>query len=125
MSGWQVAQEQMAEKSQIKALGIGDQAGGVSMALGICAALFERTRSGKGQLIEISMQEALMGFMTEVFHSHFEQRPVGQPPKECADGEYAFHLPDIRDDLWQELTTALGEPEAASDPRFSTRRARR
>jgi crotonobetainyl-CoA:carnitine CoA-transferase CaiB-like acyl-CoA transferase len=125
MSGWQVAQEQMAEKEQIKALGIGDQAGGVSMALGICAALFERATSGKGQLIEISMQEALMGFMTEVFHSHFEGRTVGQPPKQCADGEYAFHLPDTPDDLWNELTAALGEPEAATDPRFSTRKARR
>jgi crotonobetainyl-CoA:carnitine CoA-transferase CaiB-like acyl-CoA transferase len=125
ITGWHHAAEEMAATSGVKILGIGDQASGVSMALGICAALYERERSGRGQTIEVSMQEALLGFMTEVFHTHFEQQRVAQPPKECADGHYAFHLPDITDGLWARLCAAMGEPDLATGEMFGTAGARR
>ncbi|HEX9274640.1 MAG TPA: CoA transferase, partial [Candidatus Binatia bacterium] len=38
-----------------KALGVGDEAAGVSMALGILAALHARERSGEGQKVVVSM----------------------------------------------------------------------
>ncbi len=125
MSGWQFAAQELAGKPGFKALGIGDEAAGFSMALAVCAALYAREQTGKGQKIEISMQEALMGFMVSTFHTLFEGRKVGQPPKECADGHYAFHLPDVSDELWGKLCTAMGTPEVAKDPRFATNKARR
>lgn len=125
ITGWQHAAQERAGKPGMKVLGIGDQASGVSMAVGVCAALYERERSGVGQVIEVSMQEALLGFMTQVFHTHFEGRSVGQPPKQCLDGYYTFHLPDISDELWKRLCAAMGEPELGTDARFSSPHARR
>ncbi|MBI2997795.1 MAG: CoA transferase [Deltaproteobacteria bacterium] len=124
-SGWQNAAHELAHKPGIRALGIGDEAAGVSLALGICAALYARERTGRGQKIEVAMQEALMGFMVSSFHTYFENRPVAQPPKQCADGYYAFHLPDLPDELWRRLATAMGRPELPEDPRYASAKARR
>ncbi len=125
MSGWQHTAHELAGKPGMKAMGIGDEAAGFSVALAVCAALYAREQTGKGQKIEVSMQEALMGFMVSAFHTLFEGRKVGQPPKECADGHYAFHLPDVTDELWGKLCSAMGTPEGAKDPRFATPKARR
>ena len=125
MSGWQHTAQEHAAKPGMKAMGIGDEAAGFSVALAICAALYAREQTGKGQKIEVSMQEALMGFMVSAFHTLFEGRKVGQPPKECADGHYAFHLPDVTDELWTKLCAAMGTPEGAKDPRFLTPQSRR
>lgn len=125
MAGWQYAAQEQAGKPGIKAMGIGDEAAGVSMALGVCAALYAREQTDKGQRIEVSMQEALMGFMVSTFHTHFEGQKVGQPPKPCADGYYAFHLPDISDQQWAGLAEAMGRPELAEDPTYATTKARR
>ena len=125
VSGWQMAAQDLAKQPGMKALGIGDEAAGVSMALGICAALYRREQTGEGQQIDVSMQEALMGFMVSTFHTEFEGRRVGQPPKECADGHYAFHLPDVSDDVWQRLAKEMGQPELAVDEKFASQRTRR
>jgi crotonobetainyl-CoA:carnitine CoA-transferase CaiB-like acyl-CoA transferase len=125
MSGWQYTAQEHAAKPGMKALGIGDEAAGFSVALAICAALYSREQTGKGQKIEVSMQEALMGFMVSSLHTLFEGQKVGQPPKECADGHYTFHLPDVTDELWGKLCAAMGTPEMAKDPRFTTLKARR
>jgi len=125
MSGWQHSAQRLAGQPGVKALGIGDEAAGVSLALGICGALYAREVTGKGQKVEVSMQEALMGFMPSTFHTHFEGRSVGQPPKPCSDGYYAFHLPDMSDELWRDLSAAMGSPELAEEPRFATQKARR
>ena len=95
------------------------------MCLGILSALYHREKSGQGQKIEISMQEANLGFMTAVLHTHFEGRQVSCPPKACADGYFYFHVPDMTDQLWRALTSALGHAEFSSDPRFATESDRR
>lgn len=125
VSGWQHTAQQLARKADMKALGIGDEAAGVSLALGICAALYAREKTGKGQKIEVSMQEALMGFMCSSFHSFFEGRPVGQPPKPCRDGHYAFHLPDLSDEMWVKFAKAMGREDLSKEPRYATPRTRR
>jgi crotonobetainyl-CoA:carnitine CoA-transferase CaiB-like acyl-CoA transferase len=106
-------------------LGIGDEAAGVSLALGITTALYARERTGEGTKIEVSMQEALLGFMVSTLHTLFEGNPVGSRYYECADGYVSFHLPDISDELWRNLATALGHDDALTDPRFVDMAARR
>src|SRR6266545_1342368 len=63
MAGWTSTAWGYNKAPGTKALGIGDEAGGVSMTVGILAALHARERTGQGQKIEISMQEAVLGFM--------------------------------------------------------------
>lgn len=124
MTGWSdhAWQEAGVEGGRVPA--IGDEAAGVSMALGICAALFARERSGEGQKIHVAMVEAHLGFMVSRFHTHFEGREVGSRPKQCADGYVTFHLPHIPDKLWGRFVTGMGHPEMIDDPRFATQRAR-
>ena len=90
ITGWTDEQMRLAGKPGILGPGNGDEIAGVSMCVGILAALYERERSGKGQKIEVSMQEALLGFMAPILHTHFEGRQVSCPPKACADGYFFF-----------------------------------
>jgi len=124
-TGWVDTAWKFSGRPGQKVLGIGDEAAGVSLALGICAALFARERTGQGTKIEISMQEAMLGFMVSTLHSLFEGQPVGGRYFQCADGYISFHLPDISDELWRHLATSLGHEEAVTDPRFATAAARR
>lgn len=124
-AGWAHAAWELSGSPGTRALGIGDEAAGVSMALGICAALFDRERTGKGAKIEISMQEALLGFMVSTMHTLFEGNPVGSRYYLCADGYVSFHLPDISDELWTKLATELGREELIADPRFVNSASRR
>jgi crotonobetainyl-CoA:carnitine CoA-transferase CaiB-like acyl-CoA transferase len=124
-AGWTAAAWDLADHPGTRVLGIGDEAAGVSMALGICAALYRRQASGTGQRIEVSMQEALLGFMVSTLHTLFEGRSVGGICHPCADGYVSFHLPDLSDEVWARMATALGHPEALADPRFAGQPARR
>lgn len=124
-AGWANAAWEHSGAPGKKVLGIGDEAAGVSLALGICAALYAREKTGEGTKIEISMQEALLGFMVSTLHTLFEGNPVGSRYFECADGYVSFHLPDISDEMWLNLVTALGHPDAAADPLFTNMAARR
>jgi len=127
MSGWQYAAQAAAGEPGIKVAGIGDEAAGVSTALGVCAALYAREQTGRGQKIEVSMQEAMMGFMVSHFHTHFEGVKIGSAPKPCADGYYAYHAPDAEapDKLWAQLLEAIGGSELARNPAYATARFRR
>lgn len=71
MAGWTFSAWKDSGRPGTKALGIGDEAGGISLALGIVAALFARERIKEGQMVEVSMQEALLGFMVSSLHTHF------------------------------------------------------
>src|SRR5262245_23219333 len=115
----------MAEKPGVMGPQNADELAGVSMCLGILGALYSRSQTGKGQKVEVSMQEAQLGFMTSLFHEEFEGRRVSGPPKACADGFYFMHVPDTTDKLWTSLVEALGFPHLATDPKFATAKARR
>jgi len=103
---------------------LGDETAGASMCMGILAALYNREKTGKGQKIEVSMHEAILGFMVSSLHMHFEKQEVGPAPKPCNDGYYYFHVPDMADEAWAKLTSALGDASLAQDPRFLTVRDR-
>ena len=106
-----------------RATGIGDEGAGVSMALGILAALHARERTGTGQKIEVSMQEAVLGFMTTRLFEHFDGTSVGADPVKVADGHFTLRVPEMNDAKWRELAAILEcDPE---DPRFVTDQARR
>jgi crotonobetainyl-CoA:carnitine CoA-transferase CaiB-like acyl-CoA transferase len=110
---------------------LADAITGIYAALGIAGALVERSRTGKGRLIEISMLEAMMHFSVEPFTGYFAlgEIPVGTDrPRlaqafivRCADGRlFAFHLSSL-DKFWDALIEATGARHLAEDPRFSVR----
>ena len=97
--------------------------GGMNAAIGILMALFARERSGKGQYIDISMTDGLVGFMPAAF---FLKQMTGQFPQrgesmlshryacyntyETADGRY-ISVGSLENRFWKKLCEFLEVPE--------------
>ena len=116
---------------------IGDSGTGMHMVIGILAALQQRHSSGKGQHVEVSMQDSVVNLIRVSLRDH--QR-FGHPPPRvgnqlgrtvpgttypCAPGGpndyvYIFAQPQ----MWKPLLGAMDQPELADDPRFGTPEAR-
>src|SRR5262245_25327413 len=113
---------------------LADAITGVYAAYGVLGALFARTRSGRGSLVEVSMLEAMAHFVVEPFAAYFA---LGQAPTSSdrprlaqayilrtADGGLvAIHLSSL-EKFWQGLTTAIGSDRLSGDERFRTRQGR-
>ena len=115
---------------------MGDAGTGVQAALAISAAYAQKLRTGEGQLIELSMQEAMTYYLrTAVSRTGFGRVATprtgnGDNPfvslYPCAPGgrnDYVFVMA-VNPRMWNAVCRALGQPELLSDPRYSTAHAR-
>src|SRR5262245_4382532 len=125
MTGWTHTGWKYSGAPGTKALGIGDEAAGVSMVCGILAALHARERTGEGQRIVVSMQEALLGFMISEFHEHFIGIEIGNKPVPAADGYFTLRIPDLSDPGWVKLAKFMCREDLLEDARFATAIARK
>jgi crotonobetainyl-CoA:carnitine CoA-transferase CaiB-like acyl-CoA transferase len=113
---------------------IADSLTGFYAAYGVLGALFERSRTGVGRSVEVSMLEAMAHFNLDAF-THFFQAgevmgPYSRPSVsqsyvlECADGKWiALHL-SSPEKFWQGLAVAIEQPDLFADARFATRESR-
>src|ERR1700681_3361627 len=109
---------------------ISDLAAGLYLAIGILAALHERTRSGKGQWVQTSLLEAMIGMLDfQAVRWTMDGQVPGQEgnhhptmiPMGCfatADGHVNIAGPSGR--LWERFCDVIGRPELTVDPRFDT-----
>ena len=125
MTGWTHTGWNYSGAPGTKAIGIGDEAAGISMVCGILAALHARERTGEGQRIVVSMQEALLGFMISEFHEHFIGIEIGNKPVPAADGYFTLRIPDLNDSGWVKLAKFMDREDLVQDPRFATAPARK
>lgn len=125
MTGWTHTGWKYSGAPGTKAIGIGDEAAGVSMVCGILAALHARERTGEGQRIVVSMQEALLGFMISEFHEHFIGIEIGNKPVPAADGFFTLRIPDLSDGNWTKLAKFMDREDLIQDSRFVTAAARK
>ena len=94
----------------------------------IATALHQRHASGRGQSIDVSMLETMLGFaLTELQTAQFDIPPPGRPifgPLACADGYLMVAVASEKS--FQGFSRAAGHPEWITDARFAvyvTRRA--
>jgi crotonobetainyl-CoA:carnitine CoA-transferase CaiB-like acyl-CoA transferase len=113
---------------------LADAITGIYAAYGVLGALFDRSRTGRGRMVEVSMLEAMAHFAVEPFAAYFA---LGTVPRSAdrprlaqahilrtADGGLiAIHLSSL-EKFWTGLLTAIEAPQLATDPRFATRLAR-
>jgi crotonobetainyl-CoA:carnitine CoA-transferase CaiB-like acyl-CoA transferase len=125
MTGWTHTGWNYSKAPGTKAIGIGDEAAGVSMVCGILAALHARHRTGEGQRIVVSMQEALLGFMISEFHEHFIGIEIGNKPVPASDGYFTLRIPELSDGGWVKLAKLMKRDDLIEDARFAFAPARR
>jgi formyl-CoA transferase len=116
---------------------IGDSGTGMHMAIGILAALQQRHKTGCGQAVEVSMQDAVVNLIRVSLRDH--QRFGAPMPRRgnqmgrgipgttypCAPGgpnDYVFIT--AQQQMWPAFTEAIERPELARDPRFANEEAR-
>ena len=107
-----------------------DMGTGLWLALGCVAALLRRARTGRGGIVDASLFETALAWLTVPFASF---AVTGEIPKrhrtgsrrlvvfeafETADGEVIIAAANDR--LFQKLARALGKPEWGADERFKT-----
>jgi formyl-CoA transferase len=129
---------------------IGDSGTGMHMVAGILAALYQRVGTGKGQRVEVAMQDAVLnlcrvkmrdqqrlqhGPLTEYPNKTFGDAVPrsgnasggGQPGAtvKCKPGgpnDYIYVI--IQPQVWAPLMTLIGRSELVSDPEYATPQAR-
>ena len=122
---------------------IGDQIGGITLALGVLAALAARSIHGVGQRVDVSHLSSSiwlqglavsMGLLTrhkpdsEINLSRNPPRTDAYNPLanyyKCADGRWIMLANFQADRYWRPLASALGLERLADDPRFADTTAR-
>ena len=116
---------------------IGDSGTGMHMAIGILAALQQRHATGRGQHVEVAMQDAVVNLIRVSLRDHQRAgRPMPRAGNQlghtvpgttypCAPGgpnDYVIIL--AQPQMWRAMTEVMGQPELADDPRFATADAR-
>jgi len=109
---------------------ITDIAAGMFAAYGILAALRVRDRTGRGQLIDVSMLDSQVAWMTYQAGYYFA---TGQNPGRLGSAHpslvpyQAFRTQDGyvnvaigSEGLWNRFVTAMAVPQLSTDPRFAT-----
>ncbi len=113
---------------------LADAITGIYAAYGVLGALFERSRTGSGRLVEVSMLEAMAHFAVEPFAAFFalDRAPQSSDRPRLAQayilrtadgGLIAIHLSSL-EKFWEGLVSALTASTIGSDERFRTRQGR-
>ncbi len=105
--------------------GLADVYSGMVAAYGVLQALFMRERTGKGQLVDVSLLDNMLALNERMVALY---SVTGKEPRRgklehlwprgayrCADGYVALNVPD--DGIWARLAHAMGRPDLVEDPR--------
>ncbi len=116
---------------------ISDFLAGVHLFGGVMAALFERTRTGRGRLVEVSMLEATFPTLSSglaMWHASGGKAPLqtGNRHSSLAEAPYNVYPASdgyvaiicVNENHWRSLCEAMNRPDMVEDARFLTRLAR-
>ncbi len=109
---------------------VADLSAGLFAALGILIALQERSRSGKGQWVQSSLLSAMVTMMDfqagrwlvegEVPGQAGNDHPTSMPTSVYPSADGFVNIAAAGKVIYARFCEALGEPELATDPRFSS-----
>jgi formyl-CoA transferase len=117
------------------ALSLGDSLAGMFAAQGALAALYRRTVTGEGQLVDVALTESCLAIQEStipdydaggVVRGPSGTRLEGIAPSNiyrAADGSWVV-IAANQDTVFARLCTAMGRPELITDDRFSTHAGR-
>ena len=107
---------------------IGDLGGALFAVIGVLAAITERTRTGKGQWIDIALYDTMISLLGYFSNLYFVS---GASPKRIGSAHHSIGplgvfatkddylaLSIFTDKFWGNFCNAVGLPELIADPRF-------
>jgi formyl-CoA transferase len=121
---------------------IGDTGTGLHTAIGILAALYQRKETGKGQRVQVAMQEAVINFGRIAYGA---QALWGKAPARCGnqsvlgtsspsevypckgggENDYCYiYTTRAGNHQWERLCHTIGREDLLDDPRFATNQER-
>ena len=119
---------------------IGDSGTGMHLTIAILAALVQRGQTGRGQLVEVAMQEAVLNLTRVKYTGTLAtgkplERTGNRSPTggwsdllRCAGGgvdDYVYiTIPPDNPEMFEAMTEVMERPELRSDERFATPPAR-
>ena len=134
MGGWRYIVGEPDRPPSRMGISIGDSLTATYGCMGVLAALHSRHATGKGQVIDTALYEAVLQVMEGVIPEYDHMGVIrersgsilpGIAPSNvygCRDGE--FMIGANNDMIFKRLCLAMGEPELADDPRYTTHIAR-
>lgn len=134
MGGWRYIVGEPDRPPSRMGISIGDSLTATYGCMGVLAALHVRERTGKGQVVDTALYEAVLQVMESVIPEYDRMGIIrersgsylkGIAPSNvyrCSDGE--FMIGGNGDAIFARLAQAMGQPELASDPRYATHIAR-
>jgi CoA:oxalate CoA-transferase len=109
---------------------VGDITAGHQCAIGILAALWHRERTGKGQVVDMSMADGLVYILENAIVRHTLSGQVPEPLGTRHPAITPFQAFPTADDwivvaagndaLWHTLCAAIERPSLSEDPRFAS-----
>ena len=115
-------------------ISIGDTLAATFACIGTLVALHARERTGRGQVVDAALYEAVLGVMESLIPEYtiagYVRPRTGSVLPNVApanayptlDGEHL--ISGNQDTVWRRLAEAMGRPELGDDERFSTHNAR-
>jgi crotonobetainyl-CoA:carnitine CoA-transferase CaiB-like acyl-CoA transferase len=98
--------------------------------IGVLAALQARERSGRGQMVDLSLLESQVSWLTNLVPAYFltgqpqarigNAHPMLVPYRLYQASDKAFNIGVGTDTLWQRFCQALDRPDLAADERFTS-----
>jgi crotonobetainyl-CoA:carnitine CoA-transferase CaiB-like acyl-CoA transferase len=134
MGGWRYIVGEPDRPPSRMGVSIGDTLTATYGCMGVLAALHERDRSGRGQVVDAALYESVLQVMEGLVPEYDRMGIVrersgsilkGIAPSNvyaCKDGEFVIGA--NKDSLWKRLATAMDRPELGDDPRYATHLAR-
>lgn len=134
MGGWRYFVGDPDRAPSRMGVSIGDTLAATYGCMGALAALHAREKTGKGQVVDSALYEAVLQVMESVvpeYHwsGYIRERSGSVLPGiapsnvyKCKDGDYLIGA--NQDAVWARLAEAMGQPELATDPRYANHVAR-
>jgi crotonobetainyl-CoA:carnitine CoA-transferase CaiB-like acyl-CoA transferase len=109
---------------------LADLSGGIFSCKGILAALFERTRTGRGCRVETSMFDGMLNLLSYIGTLYLTAGQLPAPQGSAHEFTVPWQAFEAKDgyiviatrqeNFWRKLTAVLDMPGLAGDPRFAT-----
>ena len=129
-----LSKESGAETPRYAPATIADRSVGLHVVNAVCAALYRREKTGRGQRVDVPMFESLLQTVLGEHMGGYTFEPqTGDPgyarmlakerrPYETKDGYVCVLV--YNDKQWRAFFALIGRPELLKDPRFATQEAR-